>query len=133
MWVEVRNYQFSASCQQQPKEKFFDVDQTAWIFTLTRAYTCKLQTNKLLEASGIKLNSLLENVYGKQKLQTRKAVVSSPYGGQMRIKMSNSNNSQRITVLTMPKIACCLIPFSVCKSQRFFQRMVAGFCYHQTD
>ena len=41
------------------------------IFTLTRAYKCKLRTNKLLEASGIKLNSVLENVYDKPKLQTR--------------------------------------------------------------
>ena len=78
------------------------------IFALTRAYKCKLWTNKLLEASGIKLNSVLENVYDKQKLKTRKAVVSSPYGGemaasQMRIKMSNSSNSQRITVRTMQK------------------------------
>ena len=133
MWVEVRNDQFSASCQKQPEEKFFVVDQTVRIFTLTRAYTCKLQTNKLLEASGIKQNSLLQNVYDKQKLQTKKAVVSSPCGGQMRNKMSNSNNSQRITVLTMPKIACCLTPFSVCKSQRCFKRMVVEFCYHQTD
>ena len=78
------------------------------ILTLTRAYKCKLWTNKLLEASGVKLNSVLENVNDKEKLQTRKAVVSSPNGGemaasQMRIKMSNSNNSQRITVPAMQK------------------------------
>ena len=80
------------------------------IFTLTRAYECELWTNKLLEASGINLNSGLENVYDKQKLQTRKAVVSSPYGGemadsQMRIKMTNSNNSQRITVPTIESLS----------------------------
>ena len=77
------------------------------IFTLTRANKCKLWTNKLLGASGIKLNSVLENVYDKQKLQTRKAVVSCSYdemaASQMRIKMSNSNNIQRITVPTMQK------------------------------
>ena len=72
------------------------------ILTSTRAYKCKLWTNKLYEASGIKLNSVLENVYDKHKLKTRKAVVTSPYGdemaaSQMRIKMSDSNNNQRIT------------------------------------
>ena len=44
------------------------IDWSLWriqntIFTLTRAYKCKLWTNKLLEASEIKLNFVLENVY----------------------------------------------------------------------
>ena len=78
------------------------------IFTLTRAYKCKLWTNKLLEASGIKLISGLENIYDKQKLKTRKAVISSLHGGemaanQMKIKMSNSKSSQQITVPAMQK------------------------------
>ena len=78
------------------------------IFTLTRLCKCKLWTNKLPGTSGIKLNIILENVYDKPKLQATETVVSSPYRGemvasQMRIKMSNSNNSQRITVPTMQK------------------------------
>ena len=78
------------------------------IFTLTRACNCKLWTNKLLETARIKLNFVLENVYDKPKLQTTKTVFSSPYGSEiaaseMTIKMSNSNNSQRITVPTMQK------------------------------
>ena len=63
----------------------------------------------------------MENVHDKQKLQTRKAVVSSPYGGEMvaihmKVKMRNSNNSQRITVKTMKKWRVAsppsLVPFS---------------------
>ena len=78
------------------------------IFTLKRTCKCKLWTNKLLQTSEIKLKFVLDNVYDRPKLQTTKTVVSSPYGGemaasQMRIKMSNSNNSQRITVPTMQK------------------------------
>ena len=78
------------------------------IFTLTRACKCKLWTNKLLETSGIKLNFVLDDIYDKPKLQTTKTVVSSPYGSKMvasqtRIKMGNSNNSQRVTVPTMQK------------------------------
>ena len=42
----------------------------------------QLWTNKILEASGVKLNSALENVYDKQKLQTRKAIIGSSYSGQ---------------------------------------------------
>ena len=79
------------------------------IFTLTRASRCKLWTNKPLETSGIKLKFVSENVYdNKPKLQTTKTVVCSLCGGetaasQKRIKMSNSNNSQQITVPTMQK------------------------------
>ena len=39
------------------------------IFTLTRAYKCKLWTNKLFEASGIKLNSVLTNRSWKREKQ----------------------------------------------------------------
>ena len=52
------------------------------IFTLTRDYKCELRTNKLLEASEIKLKLVLENACDKPKLQMTKTVVNSPYGGQ---------------------------------------------------
>ena len=41
--------QFSASCQQQPKEKFFDVDQTAldWMVTLKNS-ECDIYIDKSL-------------------------------------------------------------------------------------
>ena len=82
------------------------------IFRLTRDRKCRLWTNKLLEISGIKLKFVLENVYDKPKLQpklqTTKTVINSPYGGkmaasQMRVTMSNNNNSQQITVPTIKK------------------------------
>ena len=68
----------------------------------------KTMKNKLLQTSGIKLELVLENVYDKPKLQTVKTVVSFPYDGemaasQMRVKMRNINNSQRIAVPTMQK------------------------------
>ena len=58
----------------------------------------RIWTNKFLETSGIKLRFVL--------LQTTKTVVSSLYCGkmsasQMRLNMSNNNNSQGITVPTM--------------------------------
>ena len=70
--------------------------------------------NKLpLETSGIKLKFVLENVSDKPKLQTTKTVVSSLYGSKMtasqiRVKISNNDNSQRITVLTMRKASLLL-------------------------
>ena len=62
----------------------------------------------LVKTSGIKLKLVLENVYDKLKLQTTKPIVSFPYGGEMaasqiRVKMSNNNNSQRIIVPTMQR------------------------------
>ena len=62
----------------------------------------------LIEISGIKLKLVLENFYDKLKLQTTKTIISSPYGDemaarQMMVKMSNNNNSQRITVPKMQR------------------------------
>ena len=64
-----------------------------------------------------KLNFVLENVYDKPKLQTTNAVASSPHGSkmatsQMRIKISNSKNSQRIAFPDNAEITRCLAPFS---------------------
>ena len=123
-----RNYQFSASCQQQPKMKSFVVDQTAldWMVTLKNSECDILHWQELLnvnyeetsfsETSGIKLSSVLENVYDKPKLKTTKIVVRSLYGGAMaaiqtRIKMSNSNNSQR-SQFNNAEIVRCLTPIS---------------------
>ena len=83
------------------------------ILTLTRAYKCKLWTNKLLEQTELCFGECL----WKPKLQTTNAVASSPHGSkmatsQMRIKISNSKNSQRITFPDNAEIMRCLTPFS---------------------
>ena len=70
------------------------------IFILTRAYKCKLWTNKLLEASGIKLNSVLENVYDKQEAANEKS--SRQLSLWRRDGNHNSDNAE---------IARCLTPF----------------------
>ena len=73
--------------------------------------------NKLLHTSGIKLKFVLENVNDKSKLQRTKTVVSFPDDGemaasQMRVKMSNNNNSQRNHSSDNAETARCFISSS---------------------
>ena len=62
---------------------------------------CDIYIDKSLRIPGIKLNSVLENVYDKQKLQTRKAVVKLSLwrrdGGQLYEDQNEQQQQQSAT------------------------------------